>query len=479
MIMKICPQCGTTLDENARFCHVCGAEYLIPGTKVSGSGVKTTPKTDVTDNPLLGDKNLINESTIIGKQDKYEASNITIHNTVTEDHSRTTVVCSVSGKRVYLDHSVVCPECGKPVAVEYYVEASKRCEHCETYARETFRKTASHVLAEGPLDKNRKQCLDEEAHKLHLKDDIQHEILRSLLKNLSVTSGRLNAVQEAEMEKVVKELMQLDAPASQRQALESLAVLHESTGNDTVDFWYFLGLAILTPEQAILSYEEELTDNYWQRYWGYLAYSIAGSPKSSMAIDRLQGAFGERENDIRLAEAIYCMIRWFGSPDHSMRDHAKSLAAQIQPEYLSRSLVFLYSTLQRVLKEGIRLEEVYTPEEEFALIAVFRAGEYVAHLRAEKQEQRDRWVREQQLAEQARKQRQAEMEAERMQRMEREVARLKGLSETTLKAFAGYETDIPTVRPRKGRKRIFWIIFGILIILILALFLIPVPESWQ
>ena len=89
--------------------------------------------------PLVGDKNLINESTIIGKQEKYEASNITIHNNITEDHSHTTIVCAVSGKRIYLDHSVVCPKCGKQVALEYYVEASKRCENCEQQAREEYR----------------------------------------------------------------------------------------------------------------------------------------------------------------------------------------------------------------------------------------------------------------------------------------------------------------------------------------------------
>ncbi|MFR4024880.1 MAG: hypothetical protein ACLTZY_02945 [Alistipes indistinctus] len=101
-----------------------------------GAGAERTPAAEAPEAaPLVGDKNLINESTIIGKQEKYEASNITIHNNITEDHSHTTIVCAVSGKRIYLDHSVVCPKCGKQVALEYYVEASKRCENCEQQAR--------------------------------------------------------------------------------------------------------------------------------------------------------------------------------------------------------------------------------------------------------------------------------------------------------------------------------------------------------
>ena len=106
--MKTCPKCGyDKLADTARFCHKCGCDC-------AAVQVKRTPAAEEPEAaPLVGDKNLINESTIIGKQEKYEASNITIHNNITEDHSHTTIVCAVSGKRIYLDHSVVCPKCGK------------------------------------------------------------------------------------------------------------------------------------------------------------------------------------------------------------------------------------------------------------------------------------------------------------------------------------------------------------------------------
>lgn len=99
--MKTCPKCGyDKLADTARFCHKCGCDC-------AAVQVKRTPAAEEPEAaPLVGDKNLINESTIIGKQEKYEASNITIHNNITEDHSHTTIVCAVSGKRIYLDHSV-------------------------------------------------------------------------------------------------------------------------------------------------------------------------------------------------------------------------------------------------------------------------------------------------------------------------------------------------------------------------------------
>ena len=125
--MKKCHKCGSELADDARFCLECGTECRTMEVKRKP---KSGPETGEA-GPLVGDKNLINESTIIGKQEKYEASNITIHNTINEDQSHKIVECAVSGKRIYMDQSVVCPQCGGQVALEYYVETSKRCENCE------------------------------------------------------------------------------------------------------------------------------------------------------------------------------------------------------------------------------------------------------------------------------------------------------------------------------------------------------------
>lgn len=88
--MKTCPKCGyDKLADTARFCHKCGCDCA--AVQVERTSAAEEPEAA----PLVGDKNLINESTIIGKQEKYEASNITIHNNITEDHSHTTIVCAV------------------------------------------------------------------------------------------------------------------------------------------------------------------------------------------------------------------------------------------------------------------------------------------------------------------------------------------------------------------------------------------------
>lgn len=451
--------------------------------------------------PLVGDKNLINESTIIGKQEKYEASNITIHNNITEDHSHTTIVCAVSGKRIYLDHSVVCPKCGKQVALEYYVEASKRCENCEQQAREEYRAFVVRTTGAGPLDAACKQQLDAEAQRLRIDAATQASILRARQQKPAGKSAELTSVQRAELEAAVSRLITATEPEPAQKSLEALTVLHENSSNYEAGYWYFLARAVVCPEESVKAYEEELTDDYWQRFWGFLSYCNTGSPKGGAAVDRLRSVFGQREDDIRLAEAVYYLARGFDAFETSMLERAGELASSVRREYLSKSLISVYDTLQRLVRENIRLEEKYTPMETFVLVDVFRAGKYIEYLCVEQarkeqeareaearreQEAREaeaKLERERQTAEQALRRKQAEMSADRSKRMEQEMARLGGAKpaatqQADSKAFAGYETVVPGTKKRNWGKTIL-IVVVCLIALIGLLFLIPAPESLQ
>lgn len=65
------------------------------------------------------------------------------------------------------------------VALEYYVETSKRCENCEQQAREEYRVFVARVMgAPGPFDAARKQQLDAEARRLRIDAGTQASILR-------------------------------------------------------------------------------------------------------------------------------------------------------------------------------------------------------------------------------------------------------------------------------------------------------------
>ncbi|WP_418983696.1 zinc ribbon domain-containing protein [Alistipes sp.] len=490
--MKKCPNCGTVLaDDNARFCPACGRECPTSAPKPAPQPA-APPTAEPDAGPLVGDKNLINDSTIVGKQENYEASNITIHNNITEDHSHMTVVCAVSGKRIYLDHSVVCPQCGKQVALEYYIERSKRCETCEEEARGEFRTTAARITAEGPLDAARKRQLDAEAERLHLDGESRMAILRSLQQQTPVRNPKLSSLQEAELETAVGQLKRTDAPEEQAKAMETLAVLHDLTANYAAEYWYFLARAILEPEAAVKSYEEELTDIYWQRYWGFLAYCRIGSPKGSAALERVRTAFGEHEDDIRLAEAAYYLARGFESSDQTMIRRAGTIGGQIRREYLSQPLIEVHDALRALMDNDMSPEGSFDAGQLFVLLAVFRAGKQIDRLRAERAAQEaaaraehERQERERAAAEQARRERQAALAAERARRLERELGRPEGQkpkpesADAPAKAFAGFDTPVLPEKKRGGWKRTAAIAVGILLLILIALFLIPAPDSLQ
>ncbi len=496
--MKKCPECGVEIiDDKAQFCPSCGKDCSSITIVRSGSqSDKESPKAE----SLLGDKNLINESTLIGRQDKYEASNITIHNNITEDQSHKLVECAVSGKRVYMDHSVVCPKCGRQVALEYYVEATRRCENCERQTREEYRTFAIRTLGEGALDAARKELLDAEARRLQIDEETQLALLRSVQRKTPASNnGKLTSVQQAELDAAVQVLLRSTERGEAAGCLESLEVLHESVRNYTVDCWYFLARAILEPQESVKSYEEVLTDEYWQRYWAFLAYCNIGSPKGGAAVDRLRTVFSEHEDDIRLAETLYFLARGFDSFDRSMTERAADLATRIRLEYLSEPLRWICEVSVRLLQEGIRIDREYGLEETFVLLDIFRAGKYIEQLRLERderektlreeraqqerraQEEEERRERERQLAEKGRAEQQQFLAAERSKRMEREMARLDGTKTSAAKSngtgtFVGYDTPLPT-RNGKWKKRILIVIICLLVLLAVS-FLIPTPEAW-
>ena len=353
----------------------------------------------------------------------------------------------------------------------------------------------------GPLDAACKQQLDAEAQRLRIDAATQASILRARQQKPAGKSAELTSVQRAELEAAVSRLITATEPEPAQKSLEALTVLHENSSNYEAGYWYFLARAVVCPEESVKAYEEELTDDYWQRFWGFLSYCNTGSPKGGAAVDRLRSVFGQREDDIRLAEAIYYLARGFDAFETSMLGRAGELASSVRREYLSKPLVPVYDTLQRLVRENIRLEEKYTPMETFVLVDVFRAGKYIEYLCAEQarkeqeareaearreQEAREaeaKLERERQTAEQALRRKQAEMSADRSKRMEQEMARLGGAKpaatqQADSKAFAGYETVVPGTKKRNWGKTIL-IVVVCLIALIGLLFLIPAPESLQ
>lgn len=434
------------MPDNERFCHVCGTEWSAPAVK---RGVEKQPTT--ADAASLVNKSAISNSTVIGQQDKYEASNITIHNNITEDHSRVTVVCAVSGKHVYMDNSVECPVCHKSVSMEYYVEKTKRCENCEREAVEAFKAFAARVMSGGLLDAEHKRQLDDEAKRLKIGHAVCTEILRSMQRSVnSRKNATLTSVQEAELEAAVRRLMSAGSKDDVKAVFDSLSVMHEVSSNYVISFWYWLVFAIYDPEKFIRCYEDELADDYWQRYWGFLAYCIVSSPKGSVAIDRLRTSFPDREDDLRLAETVYYVARSFDDFDNALLERAGKLAAEVRKEYLSKPLHPIYDTLCCLVNEGIKKCLSRSEEFRFIIMYVFQGWKISKRTTDGQQEAKEgnSGVQKRQPS-----------------------SKVAGTKE-----FAGFDDTLPKQK-KGGMKKIFIIISVVLLLAIIAIFMIPAPDS--
>ena len=503
--MKKCNLCGTTTpDNNQKFCPNCGSEMVNFEPSISASKPK---KGDENGAPMVGDKNLINNSTLIGKQDKYEASNITINNTITEDHSHTTVVCAVSGKRVYMDSSIVCPQCGKPVAPEYYVEATKRCENCEHKAEEMFRDFATQTLQGKSLNAGVKKQLESKGAELLLTLDKQDEILRSVQASSTVKESALSKMQQVELERAVERLVNAENENECHSACEVFELLHNTTQNYVADFWHYMASAVVAPQKYITDCENELLDNFWQRYWAFVAYRRVGSPKAASAIDAMRKSFAEHDADINLAETLYLVACGYDLHDASMLSRAVDTLPQINAEHLSKPLVPMYEIVSDVLQNGLNPHLAYSSEKRFVLVQILHADRFLAYVskleeqekaaeqarlaeaerqrRAQEEQQRReaeaQRLREQQAREQEEKERVARQQrilSEQESKMKAEMKRLGVEPAEDSKSFVGYEATLPKGRKMGVGKILLFILLG-LILLIGLLFLIPAPDSMQ
>ena len=120
--------------------------------------------------------------------------------------------------------------------MEYYVEASKRCENCEQQAREEYRAFVVRTTGAGPLDAACKQQLDAEAQRLQIDAATQASILRARLQKPAGKSAELTSVQRAELEAFDKEneemwLEQVEESIKEYKVINNL-ILRIITGED-------------------------------------------------------------------------------------------------------------------------------------------------------------------------------------------------------------------------------------------------------
>lgn len=187
--MPKCANCGTELDEGAKFCLECGTP--VPQTKKCIKcgfelplSAKFCPecgtKQDGQSNPnaggssfSMGDKNVIAGDVIGHKEETHIAGNATIIKN--EDETKKTARCHICGSIVQIVDGFDCPECHQFTCSACYDQKEGCCNDCVEQLKkkneEEFKSALKMAYADGRIEFSERQQLISLQRKLKISDE--------------------------------------------------------------------------------------------------------------------------------------------------------------------------------------------------------------------------------------------------------------------------------------------------------------------
>lgn len=327
--MRFCPKCGTQVPDDARFCTNPDCECELPkreakpapapapASKPAAAPASTPSPAGMAGMAGFGG----NESnrTKIGAVQSYSDSSTTTTNNTTNNTTNTTttnisniitddtkksVVCEISGKKILVTSSVVCPVCNKTVAEQYYIEEKLRCTKCEESALTAYQKYYAEMTANSRvIDVELRSILDKKAESLKLTSDQIKEIEFKIRKNAGSQEAHLSDLQQKDFTRTVGHLV--DGRIEVRACLNKISAYAKLTNDDDVQCWYNLLSALNAPKEYLQDLKNSTIDKYWQIYWGFAAAcKLRNSTEAILQIENARGKYPGKINDVILAQSI-------------------------------------------------------------------------------------------------------------------------------------------------------------------------------
>lgn len=326
--MRFCPKCGTQVPDDARFCTNPDCECELPKREAkptpapapaSKPAAPASTPTPVDMTGMAGFGTNENNRTKIGAVQSYSDSSTTTTNNTTNNTTNTTttnisniitddtkksVVCEISGKKILVTSSVVCPVCNKTVADQYYIEEKLRCTKCEESALTAYQNYYVEMTANSRvIDMELRSILDKKAESLKLTSDQIKEIEFKIRKNSGSQEAHLSDLQQKDFTRTVGHL--IDGRIEVRACLNKIAAYAKLTNDDDVQCWYNLLSALNSPKEYLQDLKNSTIDKYWQIYWGFAAAcKLRNSTEAILQIENARGKYPGKINDIILAQSI-------------------------------------------------------------------------------------------------------------------------------------------------------------------------------
>ena len=353
-----CPSCGREVVPmavgNKNFCPECESEIL-PVTQeepVSETAVKPSSAPAAQPSSASGaghsiadGMGMIEENrTKIGAVETFSDNSVTNHNHTTnttnisnvtkiEDDTKRSVVCEISGRKVLVTSSVVCPVCGKTVAEQYYDEAKLRCTACEKKAVEAYEKFYKEmVTGSRVIDNELRSVLDGKASSLKLTEEQMKEIEIKLRRKVSDKQDRLTEIQQKDFDRTTKQLK--DGKITVSSCLNKVSAYAKLTEEETVQCWYRLLSAVSAPENYLKDLKTATVDDFWQIYWGFVAaFMTKNATEAVLCVDSAKSKYPDRINDVTLAQACMEYLQYMDTKDEScLADARNDISCAVETE---------------------------------------------------------------------------------------------------------------------------------------------------
>ena len=359
-----CKLCGTAFNPGEdKFCQSCGRE--LPQV----SEAQSTPAT--TDTLNTGPSTAIGKNSILSNSQIHTTTTTThVNNTTIEDHTKKTIVCAVSGKRVLYTESVSCRGCNNDVSLEYYNPKTKKCENCHQEYLQQYRVAVGEAMASEGIDRKERSDLDILANKLQLTDSekllIEDEIKANYANTESEEGVELDDLFEVDFNEVKKSIFKKNDLSSGLLKLKQ--IYDQVQTNDEVASLYFLVKALINPTLYLTNYESKSFEDYWQNYWYFLA-QLSNGDKERKGYNNFKKNYNKHKNrkdEIILSEIIYLVLTYQTTLNDGYLNKANDKLLEV--ENISSGLLNkLFKTTQQIVSSFDFVDQKYTnlipPEE--------------------------------------------------------------------------------------------------------------------
>ena len=224
------------------------------------------------------------------------------------------------------------------IQTTYIHEREKSENELEQEKRIKFMSLCEKVFEDGILENYEIVQLEDERIKLGLDKETANMMIEQARKSCISTKATL-AARDAITMKIINMQIQKNDIVQIKAQFPKLEAIHDIYKNDALDCTYFMLLSTLFPDKFIETYENSQVDDYWQTFWGVIAYLKAGE------MDKAEKALAKLSWFTRYPESNDLLLSALNSNMEFGPDIAKDYLSIVEAEPCSPELTQFYHAL--------------------------------------------------------------------------------------------------------------------------------------